>query len=66
MVGYVLAGPIHDLANEIAAQMKSLPERPKLVRQTALGRLRDHFLSAHERDCGVSPFTLHHLLFDLG
>jgi len=63
MLGYVRQTKCSDVAAEIRNRINRLAGSPQLVQTDKLLPFEDHYISKHSRLKGLSPFTVHHLLF---
>jgi hypothetical protein len=63
MLGYVRETDCGAVANELHMRISFLEGKPQLVRIDLLTPFREYYVSTHNREQGLSPFTVHHFLF---
>ncbi|MBN1690944.1 MAG: hypothetical protein JW901_07975 [Dehalococcoidia bacterium] len=63
MIGFVRQTPCADVAVELQTRIVALDNASGFDRTNLLAPFEDHYVSKHNRAKGISPFTIHHLLF---
>ena len=64
--GYVRQTKCSDVVNELRMRINALDDNPSFDKTELLIPFEEHYTSRHNRVEGLSPFTIHHLLFSLG